>query len=171
MGMEEIDDPKFKEFTKNEVEWHIGDIRMSSMTSIPARISENVTLTCKVLDFTFESKTERSQLRNRNKALEALHKEWEIANVLKETLETLFNEFNTKKGIVTCELSAPRHRVLYVKPFLETLISEYGKWLAYECETCRENYTDDYVHICIERHDVIADMEKEGAFLTHKRLF
>ena len=58
----------------------------------------------------------------------------------------LTNEFNNEKGLVTCEFSLHKSKLMTFKSIANLTKSKYGIWIAYKCKHCVEYHGNGYIH-------------------------
>jgi hypothetical protein len=78
----------------------------------------------------------------------------------KEAVIAMSKEFDEKEGFVTCEVSAHKDSLSELEQFiLDNTEIKFGSWVFMECETCVGHNGEGYVHVSIERPDVVVKIE------------
>ncbi len=59
---------------------------------------------------------------------------------MRQEIINLTNEWNSKKGLVTCEFSLSKNRLKEFLSYVSEVEVINGKWVYYECDACGKDY-------------------------------
>ena len=84
----------------------------------------------------------------------------------KDIILAMSKEFDEKEGYITCEISIHKDKIPQLEEFLKDKPDmKFGKWIAIECDTCVGYHGEGYLHLSIERFDVVEKIEESSNFI------